>query len=389
MRKPILSTLLFVLCTACASPVGREALVDVPPGYRPSLDSDEAGLWMAMDNFEKSLKSSGLLVRDPELNSYVRGIVCRLAGPHCADIRVYLVQLPEFNASMAPNGVLEVWTGLLLRAENEAQVAYVLGHEVGHYLRRHSLQMWRDVRRKSDLFAYFNLLSSVVGVPGYAYNLAELATYGSIFKFSRDAEREADELGFELIAAAGYDTREAGKLWQALIKERDAEKERGPWLFFATHPPSEERIDTLNRRANASTEAGKSGLLGREPYLAATRPWRGRLLRDELRQRRFARSQVVLDRLLESGTGLGELYYFQGELHRLRGEQGDQEKAKAAYRQALQYENAPAEAYRALGFLCLKSDQKQQAQAFLRRYLELRPEAEDRAMVRTYLDKLE
>lgn len=388
MRRSILTALLLVLCTACTAPLGRKAFFDAPPGYRPPLESDEAGLWMRMDELEERLKTSGLLMRDPALNTYLRGIVCRLAGPRCNDIRLYLVRIPEFNASMAPNGVLQIWTGSLLRAENEAQLAYVLGHELGHYLRRHSLQMWRDMRQKSSLFAYFSLLGLVVGIPGYAQDLAQLATIGSLFKFSRDSEREADAIGFELITAVGYDPREAGKLWRALIKERDAAKEPTPWVFFSTHPPTEERIETLNRLAEAIVESQGPKTVGKEPYLIAVGPWRARLLRDELQQRQFARTQVVLDRLLESGTRLGEIYYFQGELYRLRGEKEDRTRAKAAYQRALEYPDVPAEAYRALGLLALKSNEKKQARVFLQRYLELKPQAEDRAMIGTYIEQI-
>jgi predicted Zn-dependent protease len=380
--KPVRALLIILALGACTTPLENPGEAP-PPGYRPALETEEAGLWLEMDQAEQALRTSSLLVRDPQLNAYVRGLVCRLAGPRCKDVRVYLMRVPEFNASMAPNGVMQVWTGLLLRAENEAQLVYVLGHELGHYLRRHTLQAWRDVRRKSDLFTYFGLLTGVVGAPGYVQDVAQLATIGSILKFSRDAEREADEIGFELATAAGYDAREAAKLWRALLRERDAEKAGSPWIFFSTHPAPEERADTLERRA-AATQPGTAGV---EPYRAALASWRAALLGDELRLRRFERTQVLLERLRQGGTGLGELQYFQGEFHRLRAKPGDEEQAKAAYRKALQHPDVPAEAYRALGLQLLKSGDRQEAHRLLARYLELKPDAEDRAMVRSYLER--
>ena len=72
-------------------------------------------------------------VRDPVLNAYVRKVLCRTIGDaHCAPIRLYIIRTSQFNASMAPNGMMQVWTGLLLRMDNEAQLATVLGHEMGH-----------------------------------------------------------------------------------------------------------------------------------------------------------------------------------------------------------------------------------------------------------------
>lgn len=376
-------------CVSCATPGGSPgAVADIKPGQRPALDTDEAGLWMQMDRVEESLRTSGRLVTDPALNAYVREMVCRLVGPYCADIRVYVVQTPHFNASMAPNGTMQVWTGLILRAENEAQLAFVLGHEIGHYLRRHSVQLWRDVRWKSNALVFFNLMTAAAGA-GYVGNLAGLAASASVLAFSRDNEREADEIGFELMVKAGYDPREAPKIWEALMKERRAANDPAPSIFFATHPSTEERIGTLTELARKAAAGAGHDAIGKERFLAVTLPLRPALLRDELRRREFTGSQVVLDRLLEGGVGLGELHFFQGELYRLRAQDGDGEKAVAAYQKALAFADAPAETHRALGLLFLKGGERAKAQSSFERYLQRRPDAEDRDMIKTYLQQLQ
>lgn len=388
-RTATCAVLVLLLATACATPRGSPgALADIRPGQRPPPDSDEAGLWMHMDRVERSVKTSGRLMADPALNGYVRDVVCRLAGDYCADIRVYVVQTPHFNASMAPNGVMQVWTGLILRAENEAQLAYVLGHELGHYLRRHSVQLWRDARLKGDLLAFFRLLASAAGY-GFAGDLAHLIAVGSIYAFSRDNEREADELGFELMVKAGYDPREAPKIWEALVKEREARNGSAPLIFFATHPPTEERIETLRTLATKAHRAERAGVVGREAFLAATGLYRSTFLRDELRRRDFARTEVLLGRLLERDPGSGELHFFQGELYRLRNGEGDEPKAIAAYRRAIEIGGAPAEAHRALGLLYMRGGEKGGARAAFERYLTTHPEAEDREMIQSYLRELE
>ncbi len=381
---------LLLLTTACAAQRGSPgALLDIQPGWRPALDTEEAGLWMQTDRLEADLKTSGARVTDPTLNAYVRDIVCRLTEAHCADIRIYILRVPYFNASMMPNGVMQVWTGLILRVENEAQLAYVLGHELGHYLRRHSVQIWRDVRAKSAFLEFFGVLTAPTGVGPLASLGAQLAVLGSIFAFSRDNEREADELGFGLAVEAGYDPREAPKVWEALVKERDATKDPTPFIFFATHPAPEERIENLKAFAKKSALDGGHTIIGRERFLAQTLPLRTMLLRDELRRREFAGSQVVLDRLFEADTGPGELYFFQGELYRLRGKEGDREKMIAAYQKALEYEDAPVETHRALGLLFFKAGEKEKARVAFERYLQHGPNAEDREMIEAYLQQLE
>jgi len=109
--------------TALAAPL--PALPDAVA--RPDAKETEAGLWMIFDNFENDVKNSPLRVRDPALNSYVRDVICKIAASTCGSLRVYIVNDPSFNASAAPNGMVIVNTGLLLRSENEAQLAFVLG----------------------------------------------------------------------------------------------------------------------------------------------------------------------------------------------------------------------------------------------------------------------
>jgi predicted Zn-dependent protease len=342
---------------------------------------------MQMDRVEGNLKTSGQLITDPALRTYLRGIVCKLVSEHCVDIRLYIVQTPHFNASMAPNGMMQVWTGLILRADNEAQLAYVLGHELGHYQRRHSVQLWRDARTKTNVATVFAVVAAAAG-QGYVGSLAQLVALGSVMAFSRDNEREADEIGFELMARAGYDPREAPKIWESLDKERKAGKDSEPSIFFATHPPTDERIETLKESARKAYTPDRAWTDGRQAYLAATRPLRATLLQDELRRRDFARMQVLLDHLMAAEPESGQLQFFQGELYRLRNADGDPGRAVESYEMALMIGGAPPETNRALGLLLMRLGEKPRARAAFERYLTDAPEAEDKAMIRSYLEQL-
>ncbi len=373
--------LLALLGAGCATPTPKE---DISPGARPALDSDEAGFWMQMDQVEEALKTSGRVVTDPDLDVYVRDIVCRLAPAYCGDVRIYIVQSANFNASMAPNGSMRVWSGLILRAENEAQLAYVLGHELAHYLRRHSLRQWRDLRAKTDALVFFKFATAVAGV-GIIGSIVELGTIESVFAFSRDQEREADERGFEMMAAAGYDPREAAKVWRRLLEEKEAAEDPDRVIFFSTHPSTEERTETLARLADAR---GGAGEVGREPFLAATQRFHRTWLRDELRQRDFPRMQVLLRQQEASGAAPGDVRFYEGELYRLRADEGDAVKAIGAYEAALQAGGAPAETHRSLALLYWSQGRKAEARGAFEAYLEANPDADDRAMVESYLQQI-
>ena len=371
-----------LLAGACTTP--QVPIADLKPGERPALGTDEAGLWMQMDAVEEKLSTSGRIVTDPALNAYVRKVTCRVSAEYCGDFRLYIVQTPHFNASMSPNGTMQVWTGTLLRVQNEAQLAYVLGHEMGHYIRRHSVQRWRSIRNKTDSMAFFTVTTRMAGL-GFMGDLADMAAMASVMAFSRDHERESDDIGFDLMVRAGYAAEEAPKIWISLEEERNAAGAENPSVFLSSHPPTEERLATLQSLASAHAGQGNQGV---KPFQAAIRPYRTVWLRDEVRKRDFEGTQVLLANLLRAGYPAGEIYFFEGELYRLRGDDGDMKEAISAYRKALGSKGAPAETHRALGLMYWKSDQPKQARKSFRAYLAAAPKAEDRAMIKSYIQQL-
>lgn len=361
----------------CAAPVpdGR-----IEAGYKPQLATDEGGLWQTMETEENEIKRSDRLVRDADLTAYVGDIVCRLAEAHCPDVRTYLLRTPYFNASMAPNGMMQVWTGLLLRTQNEAQLAAVLGHELGHYLERHSLQRWRDTRMKTDLSAFLSL-AGLYALP------AQLALQASLGGFSRDQERRADEIGLELMTKAGYRPLEASRIWEQLLAEEAAAKDKSDRsVFFASHPAPEERMATLRAKAEASGSASEETFADRyRQHVAATRSM---LLQDELKLRQYGRSLVVLKQLADGEGGEdGEIAYFTGEVYRLRDEGDDRARARDAFERAVAHGGCPPETYRSLGLVQLRAGEHKAADASFGRYLELKPDATDRDMIRSYLSE--
>ena len=373
---------ILLIASACAS---TAPVSNIQPGQRPALDSDEGGFWMAFEEFEDELKDSGLIVRDPALNRYVRGLVCNLAAAYCEDIRVFIVRHPSFNATMGPNGTMQVFTGLMLRAENEAQLAYVLGHELGHYIRRHTLTRMRDVRNKADAASVIGLAGAMVGVPASGVISSGLA-FASISAFSRDQEREADEIGFTLFTNAGYDPTQAARIWELLRAEAEAGDWPTPPLFFASHPPTLERQETLAGLAGEASSASWSD--HEERYQNTILQFRSEWLRDQLRTRNFSGSEHLFDRLMDSGHGTGEILFFKGELYRLRDDEGDDERAVQAYTQAIAERDAPPEVFRSLAFVRWSLGHHEEARRAFERYLESAPTADDRLMIEFHIEEL-
>lgn len=365
--------------TAPPTSSGGTAGFTMPPRFvRPDVASDEGGLWALMDREETRVRRSPFRIRDEALQGYLSAIVARLAGEHAPDLRVYALRNPLFNASMAPNGMMQVWSGLLLRVDNEAQLAAVIAHEIGHYVQRHTLERLRDVKSRSA-FGQFMGLFGIVGLVG------QLAMIAGMFGFSREQENEADRIGLELMQSAGYDGREAGRLWEQLIAELATSPDTDPAKnspLFATHPAAPERSKVLAERARAGGE------LGAERWAERIGPWRAELLGDELRRGRYDETMVLLERLLAREPGSALLLHYRGETRRLRARDGDTDAARADFESAVQAGGEPALTHRSLGHLLRAQGQTEAARAAFERYLQREPQAPDAELIKQLLTEM-
>jgi predicted Zn-dependent protease len=369
-------------CSGCLLSSWLHAQIDwtSPPRLaRPDIGTDEGGLWALMDREETKLRRSPFTIRDRALRDYVQSIACKLAGAHCPDVRVHLVNTPLFNASMAPNGMMQVWSGLMLRVENEAQLAAILGHEIGHYVQRHTLERLRDAKSRSA-FGQFLGLFGLVGAVG------QLALLASMFAYSREQESEADRIGLVLMGQAGYDGREAARVWQNLLQEIKARKDsdfaRTP--MFATHPDPEERQQVLAKLA----ESQPGGSTGEESWEKVLAPHRHEWIMDEVKRRQYDESLALLNRLVERRTGQAEYLFARGEVFRMRSQDKDADAALADFRAAVAVGSEPAATHRSLGLVLRQRNEPAAARASFETYLKRAPDAPDAALIKTYLAEL-
>ena len=362
----------------------------VGPGYRPT-ERDGIGLWHEMDRVEEEISGSNLLVQDAGLTAYLKDIIGTVGGPAAKDFRIYLARIPDFNAMMFPTGFAVVFSGLLLRMRNEAQLAGVIAHESGHFLRRHQIRSWRDMKRKTDIFSIAAMAAGVGGAAGGVYlgdyvQLAQLGTILSLFQYSREMEAEADALGARLIADTGYPPVEMANIWQQLIGEEDASaryrrKHRRKGSLFDTHPSPDARMADLRADVAEVTVPGRTYDNKRERYLSMIGPIRPMLLDDQVKLNDPGASQYLIETLAQDGWN-GLLRFYEGEVWRLRNRHGDDVRAAQGYAAAVAYPDAPADAWRWHGISLMKAGRQAEAKAAFARYLTMRPDAPDAAWVR-------
>jgi predicted Zn-dependent protease len=211
---------------------------------------DEARI--GAEEHPKILKQFGGVYTERDLNAYVRRVGQSLAAvSDRPDIRftITLLNTNIVNAFASPGGYVYVTRGLLALAENEAEMAGVLAHEIGHIVARHSAQRYSGAVATNLGLAILGIGAQAVGAPPGLGDLSGVLAQGYLMKFSREQELESDMLGVRYLARAGYDPNamtsffrklEAHAALQAKISGR---KDADDFNIMATHPRTTDRIN--------------------------------------------------------------------------------------------------------------------------------------------------
>lgn len=371
-----------------ASALGQPAW---PPPYSGAYQPqgvDEQGLWRELDEEERRLAQSDMVIRDEALTAYVRNVLCDTVGQdRCGSVRVYVLRVPLFNATMSPNGLMQVYSGLLLRVNSEAELGAVLGHEFGHFEARHSLGQLKAWRSGTDALSWAFVIGNLA--PSHdvvrTYRNLELNILGSLYRFGRDQERDADQLGIGYLNSSALRPQAASQVWQNLMGEYEAsarakglKKPRFDRIAFtASHPPQAERAANLALLAQPDAADRDDGAAR---YRAAMTPWMAQFLDDQIKLNDFGASEYLIQTLAQDGW-TAPLHHARGELYRMRGNPRDLVNAAQFYAEAIALDPALAEAHRGLGLSLLKTGQPGPGHAALRTYMTLKPDAPDAQLI--------
>ena len=189
------------------------------------------------------------IVRDPEINRYINVLGDSIAGLTSRgqelEWHFYVVDAPEVNAFAVPGGYIYVNRGLIERTQKMDQLAGVLGHEIGHVVKRHSIKQMEQMQGAQIGVTLgcvlLNACNSDLAQAGI--NVAGSAIFA---KFSRSDETEADEVGIQNVVRAGISPNGIPEMFQILINER-ARNPSAVDNWFATHPTEESRIADTQR----------------------------------------------------------------------------------------------------------------------------------------------
>lgn len=215
-----------------------------------SLVSEQQEIQMGQEGAQQVAQEIGL-INDQALQNYVQGVGAGLAAkserPNLPwTFRV--VDDPSPNAFALPGGFIFVTRGLLDLMNNEAELASVVGHEIGHVTARHSVQQMSQQQIAQLALGIGSVLSPTVAQLGGAASQG----LGLLFlKYGRDDERQADDLGFRYALGQGYDVRYMDDVFRSLQRLGEASKQSPLPTWLATHPGEAERIQTIDAKLAA------------------------------------------------------------------------------------------------------------------------------------------
>ncbi len=213
-------------------------------------------------DLSKQVEATSKLVTDPVVNEYINRVGQNLVRNSDARVpfTIKVIDNEEVNAFALPGGFFYVDSGLILSADNEAELAAVMAHEIAHVAARHATKNMT----KSEIWNLASIPLMFVGGPaGYAIaEIASIAVPMTFLKFSRDAEREADLLGLEYDYAAGYDPQAFVQFFEKLNADEKTKHSRLAKMF-STHPMNSDRV-------TAAQNEIRQYLPDRESYIVDT-----------------------------------------------------------------------------------------------------------------------
>jgi hypothetical protein len=287
---------------------------------------------------------------------------------------------------------MRVLSGLFLRVHNEAELGAVLGHEFGHFERRHTLNHFKAARSSSDFLAWAAVLAAAA--PSNAaiqnYRNIEVSIYGNLYRYDRNQEREADITGISYLNQSQLRPQAAATFWENVMAEGEASASaRGlqkpnfkAIAFTASHPPEAERASYL--KVLAQPDAG-SREDGGQRYRENLAEWLPRFMSDQIKLNDFGASEY----LIKSWAAYGWtdwLWEARGDLYRGRGTP----RSFKCRRILWQRRGAQFSKQHSLPrprSLTDESGEPSKGRIALARYLELKPDAPDAGMIRMMLSK--
>jgi beta-barrel assembly-enhancing protease len=395
-----------LLLAGCAATSDIHDLTSSDAHYGQS--ADEQSLIQQAREFSEELQDKGLISRNQVCDDYIAALGARLVPVTASGVtqfRFLVVREPFVNAFALPDGTIYVTAGLLARLNNEAQLAFVLGHEISHVVLRHALKAHESNKNKI-------IAAHITDLVLMGTSIAYLPYVAAMASYSREQEEEADRMGLQLLSKAGYRVAEVETLFTMMSEVAATDSILGS--IYGDHPSNAAREAAIHRLISDGTvNPNPDGTVGAQAYKAVRAPMIVETIELKLQIKEYQLALESAEAGLKLDATSSILFCYRGEA--LRGLGDDPEsaaredarihdrsltaaltedfrkrhdayytQAEQAYRRALDLDAANARAFRGLGLIYFQQGKKTEARTALQHYLAVAGNAPDRR----YIDHL-
>lgn len=213
-------------------------------------------------NYAAQINRELPIIGDPEVSRYINVLgdsLARVTGDQNYTWHFYVVDQDDINAFAVPGGYVYVNRGLIERAQNMSQLAGVMGHEIGHVIKRHSVKQMQKAEQANGVAAGVCIFAPGVCNSSIGSAAIQVGGAGLFAKFSRDDEAQADEQGVIYTTRAHIDPHGIPQMFRILLEERKTNP-GALEVFLASHPLEEDRVAATTAQINKIPPAELQGL---------------------------------------------------------------------------------------------------------------------------------
>jgi len=381
-------------------------------------------LIIEVNKAEELIYKRGALYENAEVIAYLNKAAekysSRLIPEEKIKLNIKIIRDPMVNAFAMPNGSVYVHTGALARLENEAQLAFLLAHEISHVVHKDSVYNVNSHHNKTVAYKIFDIVLSPAAV--FFGLLGDLVQLGwgllyvtSVTGYGRDIESRADADGIRWAAKEGYNPNESAGLIKIFLDEKERYQTGAEIYFLMNHPSNDQRLKALKEIIARECQDASKGEVKAEEFLLAMKQVKLYNATLNILMERFEHARDNIRWALEKFPDDPKAHYLNGEIYRLEAEdkkklkdelnskewsklnkdkkEGELEEAwrkscEEEYNRAIALDPAYADPYKGKGLLYQDKNEKEKALEFLNKYLELSPAASDARYVKNLIKRI-
>ncbi len=332
------------------------------------------------------IDASKIIIEDESLNQYLKQVVLKLHNndyQQAENFSIKVYSSAALNAFSKSDGTIYICLPILGMIDNEAQLAFLLAHEMTHWSQNHHMEMKYELHTQALKAAQSQIAGSIFGVSGAGSQSAQIALSG----FSKKHEHEADSIALAMVSLSGYNPWAAKEFFMTMYTWLK-HKEKKRVAKYATHPKLMKRYKACkNRIINNNTDT-TSGEIGKDSYHSVLQPYHIKIAELLLQSNSVYELHAMAIQKSNTDYTSPKWRYLRGKLLEVYFAKDSFSVARKELHSAAHDTFPIVQSFRDLGWLYLKNGKTDSASLYFNEYLQANQSAKDAELIRYYLGQM-